>query len=162
MIQIFLQRGIDVNIRGDDQWQLTALTIAAGFDKITSLRMLLDNNADPDLKDEIDGVTALMIAAENDYPDIVAELLVRGADDKIENDEGKTALQLAEEKTNQDVVRMFTAWSDKDTLNLNEEMLTAAREGQGRLASGLIIISFCKGNCLYLLISAQRDIFMIK
>ena len=136
MIQIFLQRGIDVNIRGDDQWQLTALTIAAGFDKITSLRMLLDNNADPDLKDEIDGVTALMIAAENDYPDILAELLVRGADDKIENNHGKTALQLAEEKNNQDVVRMFTAWSNKNTLN--EEMLKAAREGRWRLVIALI------------------------
>ena len=61
--RMFLERGINVNIRG---WkQVTALIKAAELGKITSLTILLDNNADPDLKDDT-GETALMKAAARD------------------------------------------------------------------------------------------------
>ena len=41
----------------------------------------------------------------------------------------KTALQLAEEKNNQDVVRILKTGNNKD--NLNKEMIAAAGEGSG-------------------------------
>ena len=45
-----------------------------------------------------------MYAASKNFPDIAAELLVAGADDKILNSEGKNALQLAMDMNNEDVV----------------------------------------------------------
>ena len=66
---------------------------------------------------------------------IVTELLLKGADDKILNNEQKTALQLAQEENNQDVVKLLEAWGDQETLN--KEMLKAARQGRG----GLLVAS---------------------
>ena len=50
----------------------------------------------------------------------------------------KTALQLAEEKNNQDVVRILKTGNNKD--NLNKEMIAAAGEGRQRLVYGLITL----------------------
>ena len=78
LVKTFLEAGIDVNIRGFKKF--TALIKAAHYDKISCLKILLDNGADPDIKDNKRGETALMLAALKNYPDIVAELLVAGAD----------------------------------------------------------------------------------
>ena len=133
VLKTFLERGINVNIRGKYQW--TALIKAANYGHLTSLKILLDADADSDLKDR-DGETALILASKKIYPEIVSELLRREADEKIEYD-GKTAQQSAEEKGNQDVVKMFEVFSNKE--NINTEMLTAAKEGRGRLVLSLII-----------------------
>ena len=45
-----------------------------------------------------------MLAVQYNYPDIVAEIRKKGANDKIANNEEKSALQLAEEKNYQDIV----------------------------------------------------------
>ena len=99
-MKTFLERGIDVNIRGEYQW--TALINAANRGHLTSLKLLLDADADPDLK-SASWNTALILAAKDNYPEIVSELLRRGADNNIEYD-GKTAQQWAEaeEEGNQD------------------------------------------------------------
>ena len=77
-----------------------------------------------------------MYAAENNYPDIVAKLLAKQADVDIVNNKEKTALQVAEENNNQDVVRILKAGNNKD--NLNKEVIIAAGEGKQRLVLGLI------------------------
>ena len=114
---------------------MTALMWAARGGYLTCLQTLLDHEALIDLKDDY-GDTALMKAAFFNNPDIMAELLARQADVNIVNNNEKTALQLAEEKNNQDVVRILKAGNNKD--NLNKEMLTAADDGRQRLVLGLI------------------------
>ena len=136
VMKTFLKNGIDVNIRDEGSKGWTALINAANYGKISCLKILLDNDADPDIKGEKDGMTALMYAAQKDKPDIVAELIMKGADDKILNNEQKSALQLAWEENSEDVVKLLEAWGDQETLN--KEMLTAASKGRARLVSGLL------------------------
>ena len=73
--------------------------------QFTSIKLLIDANANPDIKATF-GSTALTLAACQNGPVIVAELLRRGANDKLEED-GKTAQQLAEEEGHQNVVKIF-------------------------------------------------------
>ena len=70
------------------------MAYAAAFDKISCLKILLEYGADPDIKDEKSGQTALMYAALMNYPDIIAELLVKGADDKKKKKKKKNAQML--------------------------------------------------------------------
>ena len=140
VVKTFLEAGIDVNIRdeGDTKW--TALINAAYWDQISCLKILLENGADPDIKGGKDhhrhGWTALMYTASMNYPDLAAELLIKGADQKILNDAGKSATQLAKENNSQDAVQLLKAWGNQEVLN--HEMRTAARQGRGRLVSGLL------------------------
>ena len=136
VVRIFLEKGIDVNIRDGACTKSTALMNAAVWDKISCLNILLENGADPDLKDGYHGWTALMNAARNNYSDIVGELLKWKADDMLRNNQGQTVLQLAEENGIQDVVRILKAVKNKE--NLNQEVLSTAGEGKWRLVYGLI------------------------
>ena len=89
VVKTFIEAGIFINLRdeGDTKW--TALMNAVFYDEISCLQILLDNGADPNIKDEEKGQTALMLATEKNMPDIVAELLKKGADDKIQNNSEK-------------------------------------------------------------------------
>ena len=50
------------------------------------------------------GFTALMVAARNGNKSVVKTLLLRGADPKAEDWEGNTALSMASEAGNDDVI----------------------------------------------------------
>ena len=54
----------------------------------------------------------------------------------ILNNAGKSAIQLAKETNSQDVAKLLEAWGDQEALN--REMMKAARQGRGRLVSGLL------------------------
>ena len=138
VVKTLLEAGIDVNLRDSADSKWTPLINAAYWDKISCLEILLDYKANPDLKDEEAGQTALMHAAKRNYPDIAAVLLSRGADYKIIDNAGQTAVQLAQKENHGDVVKLLETWSLGDNDALNQEMLVAAREGRGRLVSGLI------------------------
>ena len=58
----------------------TALMQAAHSGSTDSVRILLENGADPNLKETANGQTALMFAAASDRIDVVKLLLSRGAD----------------------------------------------------------------------------------
>ena len=79
---------------------------------LTSLKLLLDAGGDPDLKDEY-GRTALTLAAMDNCPEIVSELLRRGANEKIEYN-GKSAQKWAEKQGHQDVVKIFQISNNKE------------------------------------------------
>ena len=113
-MKTFLDRGLDVNIRaGDDEW--TALMNAAARGHLTSLKLLLDAGADPDLE-SAHGKTALILAALNNYPEIVSELLRGGANEKMEY-LGRSAQQWAEEEGHQDVIKIFEVLSNNKSIN---------------------------------------------
>ena len=114
VVKTFIENGIDINLRdeGDTKW--TALMNAAYYDKISCLKIILDNRADPDIKDEKKGQTAMMLATEKNKPDIIAELLKKGADDTILNNAGKNAIQLVKEENNEDVVKFLEARGDQE------------------------------------------------
>ena len=136
VVKTFLEAGIDVNIRDGARGKWTALINAAYWDKISCLKVLLDNEADPDIKSAKDGRTALMFAALGNYPDIITELLLKGADMNILNNAGKNALKLAQENDSPDALKLLEFWGDQEALNL--EMMTALRQGRGRLVSSLL------------------------
>ena len=117
VVRTFLENGIDVNLRDEGYNKWTALIISAYHDKISCLKILLENGADPDIKDEKRGQTALMYAARKNKVDIAVELIMKGANDNILDNEQKSALQLAQEENNEDVIKFLEAWADQETLN---------------------------------------------
>ena len=73
---------------------------------LATVNQLLDSGVDPNalLRDEL---TALMIAALNDRPQVVAALLRRGAYPDAQNATGWTALTIAERKGHEEVARLL-------------------------------------------------------
>ncbi|MET0647726.1 MAG: ankyrin repeat domain-containing protein [Pyrinomonadaceae bacterium] len=82
------------------------LFIASRDGDLAGLNELLDSGVDPNvlLRDEW---TALMIAALNDRPQVVAALLRRGAYADAQNATGWTALMIAERKGHAEVARLL-------------------------------------------------------
>lgn len=69
--------------------------VSGGPSLVELAQMLRDRGADPNARTTYD-VTALMIAAGGDQNDMLAFLLKAGADPKLTNSEGRTALDVAE------------------------------------------------------------------
>ena len=82
------------------------LFLAARDGDLDKLNELLDSGVDPNalLRDEL---TALMIAALYDRPQVVAALLRRGAYPDAQNATGWTALAIAERKGHEEVARLL-------------------------------------------------------
>ena len=136
IVKMFLESGVGVNTR--DILKKTPLMRAAERGHHSTAQLLLDNNADPDLRDvDGDGDTAMMIAATQNYADLVGELLERGATEDLTDRWGRTALQSAEYNSCYYVIKMFAAWKDPESRN--DKLLEAASEGQSRLVRGLLI-----------------------
>ena len=71
------------------------------------------------------------------YPDIVSELLTRGAQQEVTSDDNETALQQAEKYGCFDVMKIFAAWHDSESRD--NKLFEASSEGKTRLVRGLII-----------------------
>ena len=84
------QRFINDPVRGQ-----TALSIAVSKGNMEVVRVLLDHKADPN-KMNADQTTALMRAAEIGNADLVASLMVAGADTSIRNSQLQTASDIAD------------------------------------------------------------------
>ena len=69
------------------------------------MRLLLESGADTDLA-MIDGMTALMWASLNSYPDVVCLLLESGADQDLVDNDGGTALMWASTNGHPEVARV--------------------------------------------------------
>jgi len=84
----------------------TLLMAAARAEDIELFQWALDHGADVNAtRPEKNNATALIIAARKGNPEIVGLLLARGADPKIANHEGKTALDLAKGKEVKELLR---------------------------------------------------------
>lgn len=78
-----------------DEHGETFVTSMVKSGKVNNLRMLLHSGEDVNQKN-VRGLTPLMLAAMGNYPIVVRRLLEAGADKSITNNDGKTALELAE------------------------------------------------------------------
>ncbi len=85
----------------------TPLMSAAGFGRIQTVRILLDEHVDVNAR-RFEGGTALMDAASSGKDDVVALLLRAGADPSIRDGKGKTALDYATETSQRRVIEMLT------------------------------------------------------
>lgn len=98
IVALFLEAGVPADIRdGND---LTPLMWAAGHpndvpdtEALETIKVLLDGQADIDLKDNR-GRTALMISAARGHAKVVAALIEAGADRSATDNDGKTAADL--------------------------------------------------------------------
>ncbi len=144
VVKTFLKASIDINIRDGANTKWTALINAAYWDKISCLKILLENGADPDIKGKESGKTALMYAAQKDNLDIVAELLSKGANPNIKNEkDGQTVLMYAAQKNNIDIVsKLLLRGVDPNTKNEkdgNTALMYAAQNNKAEIAAELLM-----------------------
>ena len=92
-IRTLVKRGADPNATdGVNDW--TPLQHAIHKHQIATMTALLDAGADPNRTDRR-GVTPLMMAAGYGYTDMVSVLLKHGADTRLRDRDGSTALDFA-------------------------------------------------------------------
>ena len=80
------------------------LIVAAKNGDIRQVKMLLSVGASIDERDEFSERTALMRAAEIGNVEVVKQLLKNGADASLKDDDGLTALMIARQSANADVI----------------------------------------------------------
>jgi uncharacterized protein len=105
VVEALLAGGADVNAT-DDLGQ-TALMLAAAHRDPEIVRVLLGAHAAVDRVTGPNHWTVLMRAADAGYPDNVRLLLDHGADANLRNRQGNTALALAREAGNGEVVSVL-------------------------------------------------------
>lgn len=104
-VKALLNRGVDVNAR--DSSGFTALIFAASYGHTDTVKLLLARGADANAKSRLLGYTALMNAAASGKIIIVKDLLDAGADVNARNDDGITALTLAEELSDTLIIELL-------------------------------------------------------
>ena len=111
-------------------------------DELELVKGCLNDQKDLNEKGQ-DGMTALMISAKYNFPDILCELLLKGAKINVKDKNGKTAKSHALDSESDDVVRILRVWYNRlwhEPRNLNYEMLAATKKGNARLVRGLILV----------------------
>ena len=103
----FLSRGVDINIRSSGE-DITPLTCAVDNYQTAVVRFLLEQGADPNIRD-LFGWSPLMYASAGGQIEVARMLLEEGADPNIEdlNKPGETALVLAQRKGHIEIVNLL-------------------------------------------------------
>lgn len=83
-VLLLLNCGLNVDYQ-DDKNDVTALSYAAGFNKLQIVKELLARGANPNIQTK-DGYTALVFALAKNHPAVVRELLAHGADQSMRGD----------------------------------------------------------------------------
>lgn len=111
IIELAIEKGADINHR-DDEFGSSALHVAIIRNRIETVRILLKNGADPNLK-TLMGWTKfpLIISAEKNYYEITSLLLTHNADVNQSDDFGDTALLAATMKGNLDIVKLLMQYN---------------------------------------------------
>ena len=110
MARILIDKKADVN--AVDQMQKTAMVYAAGTGQTDIVIMLLKTGATSGITVNTvypNGLTALMWAGASGHLATVQALLDQGADVNMVDNRGKTALQMADENSQLDVVKLLKA-----------------------------------------------------
>lgn len=106
VVNTLIAGGADVSFRSRDG--LTALAAAAQSGRVEVLRTLLDVGTST-FSDHDRGM-AFLLAVEYDDLDAVVELLGRGVDVGFTSNDGTTALQLAEQRAQTDMLSILRDW----------------------------------------------------
>ena len=92
----------------------TPLIVAAFHGNEEVVRLLVEAGANKDAKTLDLGATALIMAAENNNEAVVQLLLDAGADKDVKDNDGKTALDVANEEEFTPIVRMILQCQSKE------------------------------------------------
>ena len=95
--QYLVLKGADVNMSSNNGFRVFPLHSAAAGSYTQIARMLIENKADVNVKQQA-GVTALHSAAQNGNIDLLILLLEHGADVNVRMEGGKLPADLAREK----------------------------------------------------------------
>ena len=103
----------DIN-KEDPRYEASALVLAAAWGKTEMVKILIDANADPNYSSDKDGLTALMWACKSFYNqyEMVEILLQADADINAKSLHGETAISIAEQYGNQDIVELIKKYGD--------------------------------------------------
>ena len=110
-VKQLLTAGVDVNaeVGGGFGFMTPLIKAVMRNPDPEMITLLLDNGADLEAKRAYGGYTALMQAVLNDRPQIAELLLERGADQRTQNFEGLTALDIAVARNNDPLERILRA-----------------------------------------------------
>ncbi|MBW1953927.1 MAG: ankyrin repeat domain-containing protein [Deltaproteobacteria bacterium] len=107
-VELLLDAGLDPN-KPDSQGRIPLIE-AAIKNRSAMVKILLDRNADPNIKPDHYGQTALMLAASLGRGEIVKTLLAHGAAPNLRDDaNSQTALIMATIKGHTDIVKTLLA-----------------------------------------------------
>ncbi|MCK9544350.1 MAG: ankyrin repeat domain-containing protein [Novosphingobium sp.] len=118
--QLLIERNADVNIKDDNNE--TALMIASINGNKEIAELLIISGANINAKNDSNGYTALMMAAINNHKQIVELLINNGADINIEDNNNDTALFLAANQGNINIVELLTS-TDGNYIKLKKEYI---------------------------------------
>ena len=111
-VQDFLRSGVDVNDSDRSNW--TPLMYAAWKGQVEVVRMLVGAGANVDA--DAHSLTALMWACSQGHLPVVVSLLESGADPRVRNASGETALDVADDAGQDAIVECIQAWIARDDL----------------------------------------------
>ncbi len=105
--EYLVKAGAPINSTSHNQLKAAPLqsAAAAGHEKI--VKMLLQNGADPNVREQ-GGYTPLHAAAQNGNEEMIRTLLYGGADMGLKSNDGKLPLDLAQEAGHEAAVRLLT------------------------------------------------------
>lgn len=113
-VKFLLSRRAEIEKTGLEQVTPLHSAVSAGYLQMTQL--LLDGNADINARDGNFGRTALILAARDSYVDILHELLARGADTRLRDREGLTALDWARRGHCDAIVAILEGYNGEEKL----------------------------------------------
>jgi RHS repeat-associated protein len=102
-------------IAGEEEEKDHPLLVAAYQCELEQLNTLIDQGTDVSIRRQADGWTALLLASQNDCPEIVGTLLEAGADPRTPNNDGFSPLYLSAQNGHEAVVkRLLEAGADSE------------------------------------------------
>ncbi len=104
-IRLLRDRGAIIDTR--DAMGRTALMYAASGPYLETVRLLLEKSADVNRRDTEEDFTALMFATAEGQSGVIQVLLAHGADTKVTDKDGDTALDFAEKNGHQEAAKIL-------------------------------------------------------
>lgn|GEM_PF-4617429 len=108
-IMVLLMNHANPNIQDNQGKTALMYNILRDNTSPTGTELLLKYGADPNIQDS-HGMTALMYAVQKSDIDAVRQLLGKGANLSLKNNEGKEAIQIAEDLNNTEIVEILAEW----------------------------------------------------
>ena len=105
VVKLLLKEGENIDVK-DTSNDMTPLHAATMFGYAEVAKILLDNDADIDAKNE-DGVTPLHYASFNGHTEIVKLLLERNAKINVEDENGETPFDYASDQAHIDIMKIL-------------------------------------------------------